>query len=89
MGADPSLDVVGIRGGVASDGAAEVDGGIAEQFFGLGPRFMCGDAKGAAVAGATTVDMTAEAASAREVSGVVPKSQVEYFSEVTSSSRSL
>lgn len=79
---------MGIRGGVASDGAVEVDWGIAEQFFGLGPRLMCGDVNGAAVAGATAVDMTAEAASAREVLSAGPTSQVEYFSRLLAQAKS-
>lgn len=57
MAPDPSLGAVGIRGGVDSDGALEAGGGAVGQ-FGLGSRFMCEDVNGAAVAGATAVDMT-------------------------------
>lgn len=59
---------MGIRGGVESDGALEAGGGTAGQ-FGLGSRFMWGDVNGAAVAGATAVDMTKGAGSAEEIKG--------------------
>lgn len=79
MVADPSFVAVDSRGGVESDGALEVEGGMAEQFFGLGPRLKCGDVNGATVAGATAVDMTAEVARPAEVSDGLPTSQNKYF----------
>lgn len=45
----------GIRGGVESEGA--VDEGRVGQLAGLGSRFMWEEDSGAAVAGATAVDM--------------------------------
>lgn len=59
MEAEPSWTGAGMRGGVESAGAA-VEGGKVGQFGGLGSRFMWEDVKGAAVAGATAVDMTQE-----------------------------
>lgn len=54
--AEPSWVGASMRGGVESEGAAVEEGKVG-QLGGLGSRFMWEDVKGAAVAGATAVDM--------------------------------
>jgi hypothetical protein len=55
--ADPSCETPDARGGVRLELELVVVGARVGQFFGLGSRFICGDGNGAAVAGATAVDM--------------------------------
>lgn len=55
--ADPSCETPDARGGVKLELEFVVVGARVGQFFGLGSRFICGDGNGAAVAGATAVDM--------------------------------
>lgn len=56
--ADPSCEVVDIRDGEEFAGAG--GGAKVGQFLGLGSRVVCGEDNGAAVAGATAVDMVKE-----------------------------
>jgi hypothetical protein len=57
VAADPSCETPEARGGVKLELELVVIGARVGQFFGLGSRFICGDGNGAAVAGATAVDM--------------------------------
>lgn len=56
---DPSREGPEGRGGVEVDWLPAVGANVG-QFLGLGSRFMCEDVNGAAVAGATAVDIFAK-----------------------------